>query len=79
MGPFYATAYVNIFISEFQEKYINPLIKEKSIYPFMHIMIRTETEEKLKNFRNILHLLDLGFPKIKNNFPGISENKNNRS
>ena len=79
MGPFYATAYVNIFISEFQEKYINPLIKEKSIYPFIHIIIRTKTEEKLKNFRNILHLLDFGFPKIENNFSGISKNKNNRT
>ena len=51
-----ASAYTSIFMSKFGKKYINPLIKDKSIV-FLQFMDNTfiiwnKYEEELRNFRN---------------------------
>ena len=52
-----ASAYTSIFMSKFGKKYINPLIKDKSIV-FLQFMDNTfiiwnKYEEELRNFWNL--------------------------
>ena len=55
MGTICAPAYANIFIAEFEQKYIYPLIKDKSI-PFLryidHILVvwLVHLKKQLKDF-----------------------------
>ena len=54
MGTICAPAYVNIFIAEFEQKHVSPLIKDKSIL-FLHyiddiFMVWTKSEKQLKDF-----------------------------
>ena len=50
MGTICAPAYVNIFVAEFKQKYIYPLIKDKSIIFFFYIgdtfMVWTKSEKQ---------------------------------
>ena len=52
-------AYANIFMAEFEEKYIYPLIKDKSILFLCYIgdtfMIWTKSEKQLKDFMSELN------------------------
>ena len=54
MGTIYAPAYGNIFMAEFEQKYIYSVIKDKSI-PFLRyiddiFMVWTKSEKQLKDF-----------------------------
>ena len=59
MGTIYAPTYANIFMVEFEQKYIYPLIKDKSIFFFRYIddifMVWTKSETQLKDFMNELN------------------------
>ena len=59
MGTICASAYENIFIAEFEEKYIYPLIKDKSILFLRYIgdnfMVWTKSEKQLKDFMSELN------------------------
>ena len=56
MGTICAPSYATIFISEFEEKYIYPLIKNKSVISLHYIddifMVWIKSESKLRIFRN---------------------------
>ena len=56
MGTISAPSYANIFMSEFEEKYIYPLIKNKSIIYLRYIdetfMVWIKSESKLSQFMN---------------------------
>ena len=58
MGTICASAYANIFPAEFEQKYIYPLIKDKSILFLCYIddifMVWTKSEKQLKDFMNNL-------------------------
>ena len=59
MGTICAPAYANIFMAEFEQKYIYPLAKDKSI-PFLCyiddiFMIWTRSEKQLKDFMSELN------------------------
>ena len=49
MGTICAPAYVNIFVAEFKQKYIYPLIKDKSIIFFSILVIPLWCGPNLKN------------------------------
>ena len=49
MGTICAPAYANIFMAEFEQKYIYPLIKDKSILFLRHIIISLWYGPNLKN------------------------------
>ena len=55
MGTVCAPAYANIFMAECEQKYIYPLIKDKSILFLCYIddifMVWTKSEKQLKDFR----------------------------
>ena len=58
MGIICAPAYPNIFMAEFEQKYVYPLIKDKSIL-FLHyiddiFMVWTKSEKQLKYFTSEL-------------------------
>ena len=59
MGTICAPAYANIFMAEFEQKYIYPLIKDKSILFFRYIgdtfMVLTKSEKQLKDFMSELN------------------------
>ena len=59
MGTICAPAYVNIFVAEFEQKYVYPLIKDKSILFLCYIddifMVGTKSEKKLKDFMSELN------------------------
>ena len=59
MGTICAPAYANIFMAEFEQKYIYPLIKDKSILLLRYIddifMVRTKSENQLKDFMSELN------------------------
>ena len=66
MGTICAPAYVGIFVVEFEQKHIYPLIKDKLIL-FLHsihdiFMIWTKSEKRLKDFIN---KLNQKYPSIK--------------
>ena len=54
MGTIWALAYANIFMAEFEQKYIYPLIKGKSLLLLCYIadtfMAWTISEKQLKDF-----------------------------
>ena len=56
MGTISAPSYANIFMSEFEEKYIYPLIKNKSVIYLRYIdetfMVWIKSESKLSQFMN---------------------------
>ena len=58
MGTISAPAYANIFMTEFEQKYVYPLIKDKSIL-FLHyidiFMVWTKPEKQLKDFMSELN------------------------
>ena len=59
MGTICAPAYANIFMAEFEQKYIYPLIKDKSILFLRYIgdtfMAWTKSEKQLKYFMSELN------------------------
>ena len=59
MGTICAPAYENIFMVEFEQKYIYPLTKDKSILFFRYIgdtfMVWTKSEKQLKDFMSELN------------------------
>ena len=59
MGTICAPAYANIFMAEFEQKYIYPLIKDKSIiflrYKCDTFMVWTKSEKQLKDFMSELN------------------------
>ena len=59
MGTICAPVYANIFMGEFERKYIHPLTKDKSIL-FLHytndiFMVWIKSEKQLKNFMSELN------------------------
>ena len=59
MGTICAPAYANILMAEFEQKYVCPLIKDKSIL-FLHyiddiFMVWTKSENQLKDFMSELN------------------------
>ena len=54
-----APAYANIFMAEFEQKYVYPLIKDKSILFLSYIddifMVWAKSEKELKDFMNELN------------------------
>ena len=59
MGTICALAYANIFMAEFEQKYIYSLIKDKSI-PFLRyvddiFMVWSKSEKQLNNFMSDLN------------------------
>ena len=59
MGTICASAYANIFMAEFEQKYVHALIKDKLIL-FLHyiddiFMVWTKSEKQLKNFQSELN------------------------
>ena len=59
MGKICAPAYANIFMAEFEQKYIYPLIKDKSVL-FLHytgdtFMVLIKSEKQLKDFMSELN------------------------
>ena len=56
MGTISAPSYANIFMSEFEEKYIYPLLKNKSVIYLRYIdetfMVWIKSESKLSQFMN---------------------------
>ena len=57
MGIICAPAYANILMAEFEQKYIYPLIKDKSILflRFIDDMVCTKSEKQLKDFMSELN------------------------
>ena len=59
MGTICAPAYANIFMAEFEQKYIYPLTKDKSILFLRYIddifMVWTKSEKQLKDFMSELN------------------------
>ena len=59
MGTICAPAYANIFMAEFEQKYIYPLIKDKSFFFLCYIddmfMVRTKSEKQLRDFMSELN------------------------
>ena len=59
MGTICAPAYANIFMAEFEQKYVNPLIKDKSILFLCYLddifMVWTKSEKQLKDFMSQLN------------------------
>ena len=59
MGTICAPAYANIFMAEFEQKYVYPLIKDKSILFLCYIddifMIWTKSEKQLQDFMSELN------------------------
>ena len=59
MGTICAPAYANIFMAEFEQKYVYPLIKDKSILFLRYIddifMVWTKSEKQLKDFMSELN------------------------
>ena len=59
MGTICAPAYANIFMAEFEQKYIYPLIKDKSFFFLRYIddmfMVRTKSEKQLRDFMSELN------------------------
>ena len=59
MGTICAPAYANIFMTEFEQKYVYPLIKDKSILFLCYIddifMVWAKSEKQLKDFMNELN------------------------
>ena len=59
MGTICAQAYANIFMAEFDQKHIYPLIKDKSIlflcYTDDIFMVWTKSEKQLKDFMSVLN------------------------
>ena len=59
MGTICAPAYANIFMTEFEQKYVYPLIKDKSILFLRYIddifMVWTKSEKQLKDFMSELN------------------------
>ena len=55
MGTICAPSYANIFMSEFEEKHIYPLIKNKSVIYLRYIddifMVWIKSESELRNFK----------------------------
>ena len=54
MGTFCAPSYTNIFMSEFEERYIDPLIKNKSVI-YLHyvddiLMVWIKFKSKVRQF-----------------------------
>lgn len=88
-GTIYAPVYANIIMTEFEEKYISPLIKNKSILLLRFIdnifMIWNKSKEKLSKFRNLINQIhqsikfDLKFSKCKIGFLDtlVYKDKNN--
>ena len=56
MGTIGAPSYANIFLSEFEEKQIYPLLKNKSVIYLRYIddifMVRIKSERELRQFMN---------------------------
>ena len=54
MGTICAPSYANIFMSEFEEKYIYPLLKKKSVIYLCYIdgiyMVWIKSESELRQF-----------------------------
>ena len=54
-----APAHANIFMAEFEQKYIYPLIKDKSFFFLRYIddmfMVRTKSEKQLRDFMSELN------------------------
>ena len=63
MGTICASSYPNIFMSKFEEKYIYPLIENKSVIYLCYIdgifMVWIKFESKLKHFMNEINKKDL--------------------
>ena len=59
MGTICAPAYANIFMAEFEQRYIYPLIKDKSILFLRYIddifMVWTKSEKQLRDFMSDLN------------------------
>ena len=59
MGTICAPAYENIFMADFEQKYVYPLIKDKSIFFLRYIddvfMVWTKSEKQLKDFMSKLN------------------------
>ena len=59
MGTICAPAYANIFMAEFEQKYVYPLIKDKSILFLCYIddifIVWTKSEKQLKDFMSELN------------------------
>ena len=59
MGKICAPAYANIFMGEFEQKYMYPLIKDKSILFLRYIddilVVWIKSEKQLKNFMSELN------------------------
>ena len=66
MGTICTPAYVNIFMAEFEQKYVYPLIKDKSVLFLRYIddifMVWTKSEKQLKDF---ISKLNPKYPSIK--------------
>ena len=56
MGTICTPSYANIFMSEFEEKYIYPLLKKKSVIYLRYIdgiyMVWIKSESELRQFMN---------------------------
>ena len=56
MGTICAPSYANIFMSEFEKKYIYPLLKKKSVIYLRYIdgiyMVWIKSESELRQFMN---------------------------
>ena len=59
MGTICAPAYANIFMAEFEQNYVHPLIKDKSVLFLRYIddifMVWTKSEKQLKDFMSELN------------------------
>ena len=62
MGKICAPAHVNVSMAELEQKYIYPLIKDKSILFLYYIddtvMVWTKYEKQLNNFMNELNQMN---------------------
>ena len=59
MGTICAPAYANVFLAEFEQEYIDPLIKDKSILFLRYFddifVVWTKSEKQLKDFMSELN------------------------
>ena len=64
-----APAYANVFLAEFEQEYIDPLVKDKSIlflrYFYYIFVVWTKSEKQLKDF---MSELNQKYPSIKFNY-----------
>ena len=69
MGTICAPAYANVFLAEFEQEYIDPLIKDKSILFLRYFddifVVWTKSEKQLKDF---MSELNQKYPSIKFNY-----------